>query len=48
VSDHPGHLKVRKVNSEDDANSLLARGWTLFAVVSGGGEHVHYILTRRA
>jgi hypothetical protein len=48
VSEHPGHLKVAKVATEDDANTLLAQGWTLFAVVSGGGEHVHYILTRRA
>jgi hypothetical protein len=48
VSDHPGYLKVRKVTTDEDANTLLAQGWTLFTVVSGGGEHVHYILTRRA
>jgi hypothetical protein len=48
MGEHPGHLELRKVTSEDEANSLLAMGWTLFTVVSGGGEHVHYILTRRA
>ena len=48
MGSHVGHQEVRKVASEDDANRLLAQGWSLFAVVSGGGEHVHYILTRRA
>jgi hypothetical protein len=44
----PGHLQVRRVTTEQDANRLLAQGWELFAVVSGGGEHLHYILTIRA
>lgn len=45
---HLGHLEVTRVGSEDDANRLLAEGWDLLSVVSGGGEHIHYILTRRA
>lgn len=51
MTGHPearGHLEVRNVGNEGDANRLLAQGWDLFTVVSGGGEHVHYILTRRA
>ena len=48
MSSHPGYMEVRNVSSEDEANRLLAQGWTLFSVVAGGGEHVHYILTRRA
>ena len=47
-SEARGHLEVTKANDEDQANHLLARGWELFSVVPGGGEHVHYILTRRA
>ena len=42
------HLQVRSVSNEGEANKLLALGWELFTVVSGGGEHIHYILTRRA
>lgn len=42
-----GYLEVTRVGNEDQANRLLAQGWDLFTVVSGGGEHVHYILTRR-
>ena len=45
---HPGHLEVRRVGSEEQANRLLAEGWQLFTVVGGGGEPLHYILTRRA
>jgi hypothetical protein len=48
VQERPGHLEVTKVSTEDDANSLLAQGWALFSVVSGGKEGVFYILTRRA
>jgi hypothetical protein len=40
-------LEVTKTGSTDEANRLLAEGWTLFTVVSGGGEHVHYILTKQ-
>jgi hypothetical protein len=43
-----GHLELARVTSEEDANRLLAQGWELFTVVSGGGEHLHFILTRRA
>jgi hypothetical protein len=43
-----GHLELQKVTSVEDANQLLAEGWNLFSVVSGGGEHVHYVFTRRA
>lgn len=43
-----GHLEVRRVTNEEEANRLLAQGWELFTVVSGGHEHLHYILTRRA
>jgi hypothetical protein len=39
-------VEVTNTGSTDEANRLLADGWTLFTVVSGGGEHVHYILTR--
>ena len=48
VSGVSGHLEVRSVSDEGEANSLLAQGWDLFTVVAGGGEHIHYILTRRA
>jgi hypothetical protein len=50
VSNYPtrGYLEVKRVGSEDDANELLRQGWDLFAVVGGGGEHIHYILTTRA
>jgi hypothetical protein len=48
VTEYPGHSEIRKVTTEEEANALLAHGWSLFTVVSGGGEHVHYILTRRA
>jgi hypothetical protein len=41
-----GVVEVTNTGSTDEANRLLAEGWTLFTVVSGGGEHVHYILTR--
>jgi hypothetical protein len=47
---HPkvrGHLEVKSVSNEGEANHLLAEGWELFTVVAGGGEHIHYILTRR-
>ncbi len=43
-----GHLEVKSVSKEAEANVLLAQGWELFTVVAGGGEHIHYILTRRA
>jgi hypothetical protein len=43
-----GHLECKRVSTEEDANHLLAQGWDLFTVVSGGAEHLHYILTRRA
>jgi hypothetical protein len=43
-----GRLEVKRVTSEEDANRLLAQGWDLFSVVAGTGEHLHYILTRRA
>jgi hypothetical protein len=43
-----GHLELTRVTNESDANHLLAQGWELFTVVSGGGEHLHFILTRRA
>jgi hypothetical protein len=43
-----GHLEVTSVSAEEEANRLLAQGWELFSVVAGGGEHLHYILTRRA
>jgi hypothetical protein len=43
-----GHVEVKRVTSDDAANELLRQGWELFAVVGGGGEHVHYVLTRRA
>lgn len=43
-----GHLEVARVTTEEEANRLLAQGWELFTVVSGGGEHLHFILTRRA
>jgi hypothetical protein len=39
-------LEVTNTGSTDEANRLLAEGWALFTVVSGGGEHVHYILTK--
>ncbi len=42
-----GHLEIKRVGSEDEANRLLRLGWELFAVVAGGGEHLHYVLTRR-
>jgi hypothetical protein len=42
------HLEVKSVSDESKANHLLAQGWDLFSVVSGGGEHLHYILTRHA
>jgi hypothetical protein len=43
-----GHPEVKSVSNEGEANHLLAGGWELFTVVAGGGEHLHYILTRRA
>jgi hypothetical protein len=43
-----GHQEVKSVSDEGEANDLLAEGWELFSVVAGGGEHIHYILTRRA
>jgi hypothetical protein len=43
-----GQLELKRVTNEEDANRLLAQGWELFTVVSGGTEHLHYILTRRA
>ena len=43
-----GHLELKSVSNEGEANRLLAEGWELFTVVAGGGEHIHYILTRRA
>jgi hypothetical protein len=43
-----GHLEVKSVSEEGEANHLLAQGWELFTVVAGGGEHLHFILTRRA
>jgi hypothetical protein len=43
-----GHLEVKSVSTEGEANHLLAEGWELFTVVAGGGEHLHFILTRRA
>ncbi len=42
------YLEVKRVGNEEAANELLRQGWTLFAVVGGGGEHIHYVLTRRA
>jgi hypothetical protein len=48
VSRPHGHLELRRVANEEDANYLLANGWELFTVVSGGNEHLHYILIRRA
>ena len=42
-----GHLEIRRVGTEEEANELLRMGWDLFAVVGGGGEHLHYVLTRR-
>jgi hypothetical protein len=39
-------LEVANTGNLDETNRLLTEGWTLFTVVSGGGEHVHYILTR--
>jgi hypothetical protein len=47
-SEVSGHLEVRSVSDEGAANLLLAQGWELFTVVAGGGEHIHFILTRRA
>ena len=41
-----GHLEVRSVSDEGEVNQLLAQGWDLFTVVAGGGEHIHYIVTR--
>jgi hypothetical protein len=43
-----GHLEVIRVTSEESTNRLLEQGWELFTVVAGGGEHLHFILTRRA
>jgi hypothetical protein len=43
-----GHLELARVTTEEEANRLLAQGWELFTVVAGGGEHLHFILTRRA
>jgi hypothetical protein len=43
-----GQMEVKRVSDEDEANQLLGQGWDLFTVVAGGGEHVHFILTRRA
>jgi hypothetical protein len=51
MTGHPevrGDLKVKSVSDEGEANHLLAQGWELFTVIAGGGEHIHYILTRRA
>lgn len=45
-SDGRRHQEVKRVNDEEQANQLLAKGWDLFTVISGGGE-IHYILTRR-
>jgi hypothetical protein len=39
-------VEVTNTGSTDEANRLLAEGWILFTVASGGGEHAHYILTR--
>jgi hypothetical protein len=39
-------VEVTRSGSTEETNRLLSEGWTLFAVVSGGGEHIHYILTR--
>jgi hypothetical protein len=39
-------LEVTSSGSTDETNRLLTEGWALFTVVSGGGEHIHYILTR--
>ncbi|MGH2786443.1 MAG: hypothetical protein ACRDJV_00860 [Actinomycetota bacterium] len=43
-----GQLEVKRATSEEEANGLLAQGWELFSVVAGSGEHLNYILTRRA
>ncbi len=48
MAQHAGHIQVTRVNGEDEANRLLAQGWELFTVVAGSGEHIYYILTRRA